>query len=63
MDTPASECWSFKYTWNGAVYSQEIPAPSREEAESRLRALASATCEGTIYPAEVASAEKPRPSA
>ena len=63
MDSPALECWSFVYVVGGARYSTEILAPTRQEAEARVKALASARCEGAIIPDASATDETLRLSA
>lgn len=46
--------WSYEYDWNGKTYSFEICAPSKEDADARLKRLPLARfqgqCDGTPIP-------------
>lgn len=48
---PEMKLWCFEYAFGGGVYTIEISAETREEAEGRLNAVgANATCLGEIVP-------------
>lgn len=57
MVSPKTSLWSFTYCYEGGRYSFEIPAPSQQDAEARVKALENAICEGSIIPFVYASAE------
>lgn len=63
MDSPTAACWSFEYTYDGGRYSFEILADTQDEAEARVKAVANATCEGSVILDPSSSAGTPTASA